>query len=252
MSKKLLSFFVIIALFVGAFNYSNTIQEPILYFINNIKSSYLSSTQQFQDSLDKHFFQAQKIRLLEEKILLYENNHLIMQQLASNIEDLYKENNSTLHNNPQVLLVKSLSYQKFGDMNRLWLDIPDYNSSKIYGLIHNELVAGIVINKDSMPLALLNKDLQSTYSVSIGKETAPGIAHGKDQENIVVKFIPTWFHVEKGDEVTTSGLDQIFFKGLKVGKVISVSSSQGYQSAIVKPYFNSTQLSYFHIIKSVN
>lgn len=251
MSKKLLSFFAIVALFFGAFNYSNTIQEPILYFLNNIKSSYHSTTQQFKDNINKHFFQAQKIEQLEKKLQFYENNHLIMQQLASNIEDLYKENNSTIHNNPKVMLVKSLSYEKFGDMNRLWLDIPDYNSSKIYGLIHNELVAGIVIDKDSMPLALLNKDTQSTYAVSLGSENAPGIAHGRDKENIIVKFIPTWFHIQKGDEVTTSGLDQIFFKGLKVGKVLSVSSSQGFQSAVVKPYFNATQLSYFHIIKSV-
>ena len=252
MNKKLFSFFSIIALFVGAFHYSDTVQKPILYFINNIKSAYHSSTQQFRDSIDKYFYQAQKIQILKEKILLYENNHLIMQQLASNIEDLYKENNAILQNNPKIILVKSLSYEKFGNMNRLWLKIPEYNSSKIYGLVYNELVAGIVIEKNSMPLALLNKDAQSTYAVSLGKEHAPGIAHGKDGEFIIIKFIPTWFHLNIGDEVTTSGLDQIFFKGLKVGKVISFTSSQGYQSAIVKPYFNTTQLNYFHIIKSVD
>jgi rod shape-determining protein MreC len=252
MSKRVLSLLTIVALFVGAFKYSNTFQEPILNFLNNFKSFYLSTTEGIENGIEKHFYQAQQIELLQKKLALYEDNHLIMQQLASNLEDLYDENNASLKNNPKVALVRSLSYESFGNMNRLWLEVPDYNSSKIYGLVYNELVAGIVIDKDNMPLALLNKDRKSTYAVSIGKENAPGIANGKDAKNIAIKFIPAWFHIKVGDEVTTSGLDQIFFKGLKVGKVLSISSSQGFQSAIVKPYFDSTQLTYFHIIKSTH
>ncbi|MEO1938539.1 MAG: rod shape-determining protein MreC, partial [Sulfurimonas sp.] len=51
-----------------------------------------------------------------------------------------------------------------------------------------------------------------------------------------------------GDEVTTSGLDNIFFPGLKVGKVISLSKSQGYQRAVVEQYYKANRPSYFHII----
>lgn len=241
----------IIALFWGAFNHSNTLQEPILNLVNSVKSFYLSSANSIKDNIDKHFYQAQKIEQLKKQLTLYENNHLIMQQLAANIEDLYRENNATLKSDPKVELVQALSYEKFGDMNRIWLDVADYNSSKIYGLVYKEVVAGIVIPKDSMPLALLNKDQKSTYAVSIGDEHAPGIANGHDNKNIVVKFIPAWFHINIGDEVVTSGLDQIFFKGLKVGKVLSISTEQGFQKAVVQPYFDSTQLNYFHLIKSI-
>ncbi len=253
MNKGLFSFFIIsIALFVGALNYSSQIQEPFITALNSVKISYHYSLEKINQEIEKHFFQAAKIAKLENSLKKYENNTLIMQELATQIEDLFIENNSSLKSNPSVELVRAISYEKFGDMNRIWMDIPDYNSSKIYGLSSQGLVAGIVIPKNNLALGILNKDVQSTYAVYIGKDSAPGIAHGNNSENITVKFIPTWFKLKIGDEVITSGLDKIFFKGLKVGKIVSVTSSQGYQNAIVKPYYKANKLNYFHIIKEVN
>ena len=234
-----------------ALYYANTIQEPFLGSINYIKITYHNSTKFVQDNIDMHFFQAKKIETLEKKLLQYKNNHLVMQELATELNELYKENNSTLKINPQVELVRTISYQKFGDLNRIWLNIPDYNSSKIYGLVYKEIVAGIVIPHNNRALGLLNKDIKSSYAVYVGNKKAPGIAHGNNSENIVVKFIPMWFDIKVGDEVVTSGLDEIFFRGLKVGKVISVTSSQGYQNAIIDPYYKTNSPNYFHIIRSL-
>ena len=77
------------------------------------------------------------------KLQKYEKNHLVMQQLASEINDLFKENHSKLKTDPKVQLVRTISYQKFADQNRVWLEVPDYNSSRVYGLTYKELVAGI-------------------------------------------------------------------------------------------------------------
>jgi len=66
-----------------------------------------------------------------------------------------------------------------------------------------------------------------------------------------VSFIPAWFNLRIGDEVKTSGLDNIFFKNLKVGKVIAIKKSQGYQDAVVAPYFKSNEPNYFHIIRKI-
>lgn len=239
------------ALFVGAMYYNNLIQSPIISALNSIKSSYFNTIEFFENKIDKHIFQAKEIENLKNKLQKYENNHLVMQQLASELNDIYKENNSSLKTNPKVELVRAISYEKFGDLNRLWMDIPDYNASKIYGLTYKELVAGIVISKNNKPLALLNSDIKSAYSVYVGKEKAPGIAHGNNGENIVINFIPAWFNIKQGDEVITSGLDNIFFKGLKVGKIISVTKSQGYQNAVVEQYYKANEPSYFHMIRSI-
>ena len=252
MNKKALSyFFIIIALFVGAMYYNNLIQSPILTALNSIKSSYLNTIEFFENKIDKHIFQAQEIQNLKQQLKQYENNHLVMQQLTKELNDVYKENNSSLATNPKIELVRAISYEKFGNLNRLWMDIPDYNSSKLYGLTYKEFVAGIVINKNNKPLALLNSDIKSTYSVYVGKDQAPGIAHGNNGQNIIINFIPAWFNIQAGDEVITSGLDNIFFKGLKVGKIISVTKSQGYQNALVEQYYKANEPSYFYMIRRV-
>ena len=250
MNKRVVNFFfILIALFVGAFYYTDIAQKPLLSAFNNLKISYHSSIEFIYSTFNQHFFQVATINNLNEKLQKYENNHLVMQQLATEINDLYKENNSTLRLNPKVELVRVISYQKFGDLNRLWIDIKDYNTSKIYGLTYNELVAGIVIPKNDRPLALLNRDPKSSYAVFVGPNHAPGIAHGNDAQNIIIKYIPAWFNIKQGDEVTTSGLDNIFFKGLKVGQVISVKKSQGYQNAIIKQYYKSNDPDYFYMIR---
>jgi len=252
MNRKVFSFFsILIALFVGAFYYTNIVQKPVLSALNNVKIDYKNVTKFIEDGFSKHFFQADQITMLKTQLQKYENNHLVMQELAIEVNDLYKVNNSSLKLDPRVDLVRTISYQKFADLNRIWIEMDDFNESKIYGLTYKELVAGIVIEKNSKPLGLLNRDFQSSYAVFVGSKHAPGIAHGNNGENIVVKYIPSWFDIKKGDEVTTSGLDNIFFKGLKVGQVISVTKSQGYQNAIVDQYYKSNDPNYFHLIRKL-
>ena len=252
MSRGLFSFLsVFIALFLGALYYTDTIQKPIISSLNYIKSNYLNAVEFVEDGINRHMFQAKHIELLEESLEKYENNHLVMQQLASEISDLFEENHSTLKTDPRVDLVRTISYEEFGDLNKVWLEVNDYNSSKVYGLVYKELVAGIVVSKNGRALGLLNKDVKSSYAVYVGPNLAPGIAHGNNSKFLVVKFIPSWFNIKEGDEVITSGLDQIFFKGLKVGKVVSVTKSQGYQNAVIDPYYLANDPNYFHIIRSV-
>jgi rod shape-determining protein MreC len=250
MNKKLLSFFfILIVLFTSAIYYNSSIQSPIISTLNFIKTQYKESISFVQNTIDTHFFQAQEIHNLKEKLEKFEKNHLVMQQLASEINDLYKANESPLKTDPKVSLVRAISYEKFGNTNRVWIDIPDYNSSKIYGLIYKEMVAGIVISKHERALALLNRDIKSSYAVFVGKDHAPGIVHGNNDNYLVVKFIPAWYSISVGDEVITSGLDNIFFKGLKVGRVLSITKAQGYQNAVIEQYYNSNDPNYFHLIR---
>jgi rod shape-determining protein MreC len=252
MNKELFSFlFVFISLLVGALYYTNIIQAPFIATTSYLKSSYHNTVESVSKSINKYFYQAYEIASLSEKLENYENNHLVMQQLASEVNDLFEANKSDLKTDPRVELVRAISYQEFGDFNKLWIDIKDYNSSKIYGLVHQEIVAGIVVPKNDRPLALLNKDIKSTYAVSIGEAQAPGIAQGNNNKNIIVKYIPAWLIINPGDEVTTSGLDEIFFKNLKVGRVLSTTKSQGFQTAVVEPYYNINDPAYFHLIRNV-
>jgi rod shape-determining protein MreC len=251
MSKERFSFIFFMALLLAAIYFSKTLQAPFIDFSHEIKSIYNYLTQNISDTIDEHINQAHTISDQREKLLQFEQAHLVSHQFASELTALFQEYNTSIKVKPEVALTRALSYANFGDITKVWLDFPEFNSSKIYGLIHNGLTAGIVIERQGKPLALLNIDRKSAYAVFIGSSKAPGIAHGNGAKELLVEYIPTWKKINIGDEVLTSGLDQLFFPGLKVGKVISINKAQGYQNALVMPYYDATNPEYFHIIKNV-
>ena len=252
MNKGLRVFFVIfIVLLSGAIYFANTIQSPFISASNDILDVYFNFRKSISNAIDEHFNQQEHIKELKAQIAEYEKNQLLLQQVSSELNSIYKDNNSSLKTDPQVELVRTISYVKFSDINRLWLEMPNYNPSKIYGLVYKNSVAGITISYANRPIALLNGDVKCTYAVYIGESSAPGIARGNNDGTIVVNFVPTWISVKVGDEVTTSGLDKIFFKGLKVGTVKSIFTSQGFQTLIVEPSFKSKDPRYFYAIKEV-
>ncbi|MDA3946896.1 MAG: rod shape-determining protein MreC [Helicobacteraceae bacterium] len=252
MNKEVLRiFFLFVALFGAALLFSTGIQRPILSLTNSIKSSYHNTTAAIGKHYDEHFAQRDSIIELREKLALYEESHLLLHQVATELNALFVENNSSFKVNPDVTLVRTISYVKFGDINKVWIDTPAFNASKVYGLVHKENVAGIVIMKEGRAMALLNGASNSSYAVYVGEDNAPGIVHGLNTKELLVEFIPTWINIKVGDEVFTSGLDNLFFPGLKVGKVISIEQSQGYQNAVIKPYYNASNPDYFHLIKKI-
>ncbi len=251
MIKKRYNIILFLALFFGAIYYSTTLQAPFLKLSYTIKSSYHHIVKNITDTIYEHFNQAQHIANQQYEIDTLKKSHLISHQFASEVNAIFKEYNSSIKIDPDVTLVRTLSYSNFGDITKVWLDFPEFNSSKVYGLVHNELAAGIVVERDKKPLALLNIDRKSAYAVFVGKDKAPGIIHGNGVKELIVEYIPTWKEIHVGDEVVTSGLDKLFFQGLKVGKVISIDKAEGYQNAIVTPYYDATNPEYFHIIKSI-
>lgn len=251
MNKERLGILLLfLALFGGALYSSTALQGHFLSLLNGVKSGYHHLTTYVENALDEHFFQQNTIRRLRGELARYEESHLILHQVATELNQLFAENNSSFKVHPNVSLVRTISYAKFGDSNKVWLDMEDFNASRVYGLVHKELVAGIVVAKHERPMALLNGDPKSAYAVYVGGNRAPGIAHGKNARELIVEFIPTWIEINVGDEVVTSGLDKLFFAGLKVGRVRSIKQSEGYQNAVVEPYYDASSPGYFHVIKS--
>ena len=251
MNKKIFGFlFVITLLFWGSLNYTDSFQEPIDRFFNLFKSSYHNTLKSINDTIEEHFFQKQTIQTLKKKLQQCQQNSLLLPHYKDELKNLHKLTDANISFAPKVTLVRAISYAKFGDLNRLWIESDEYNASKMYGLVYQNKVAGIVIPKNGMPLALLLRDPKSSFAVYIGDIKAPGIAHGNNDENIIATFIPTWYNIEVGDEVITSGLDNLFFEGLEVGKVLKVTTSQGYQKVIIEPYYKQKDLNYFYMILS--
>ncbi|MCX6074438.1 MAG: rod shape-determining protein MreC [Campylobacterales bacterium] len=247
---------LILALFLilgvsGALYFSPLLQSPFLHLSKTIKLIYLGQTEGIQNSFTKHFNQAATITQLEEKNRYYERELLTLHQVSDEYHNLLREANSSITTVPSVELTRTISYVRMGDPHKLWIEMDHFNPTHVYGLLYRGYVAGIVVSNNRSPMALLNGDIKSSYAVSIGNSQAPGIARGNNERRLVIEFIPTWIPIFVGDEVVTSGLDQIFLSGLKVGKVVSISRASGYQSASVEPYFYAKNPAYFHVITKV-
>jgi rod shape-determining protein MreC len=136
-----------------------------------------------------------------------------------------------------VALVDTISYVKLNKFDQILLNKPEryeLNSSKVYGLIQKEQVAGVAKIEDGHLYGYLVSNPECSFSVSVGKEKYPGVAFGKDYKTMVVKFIPKWAKIKEGDHVQTSGLDGIFFAHVPVGVVTNVSIEESYKVATVK------------------
>ena len=82
---------------------------------------------------------------------------------------------------------------------------------------------------------------------------APGITSGMDDNgNLLIGHIPKWFSVNVNDEVITSGMDEIYPYGVRVGRVIGSKNLLNTKMAIVKPYASVISKKYFYIITKVN
>jgi len=229
---------------LNAYNYTLSLQ-------NDIKMYYQQIINDVQDLIDTHFYQQQTIISLKKHNQQLEQIKIIsdlIQEDYNSIIEAYDLRKTTIN----LKKVKAISFVNISSTSRLWIDFPEFNSSKIYGLVYKDYTAGIVSKKNNQAIAFLNKDSLCSYSVVIGKNKILGIMIGgesKISKNIIIDFIPPWKKINIGDEVRTSGLDDIFTANIKVGKVIKIEKVQGYTKAIVTPYFEShIKNKYFYLI----
>ena len=152
-------------------------------------------------------------------------------------------------NNNRMKTANVISYVNFNDYSKVFLKTNFSKTEKILSLItENGYSAGTLMIENNQFVGYLNSNKKSNYAVFIGKQKAPGITHGSVlyDNNILVKYVPLWQKIKKGDEVVTSGMDGIFPKGIKVGVVVNVKRSSKTFDVLIRPYANTyNQNSFF-------
>jgi rod shape-determining protein MreC len=249
MSKSRVLVAAIIALVLVAVYTQEYIKGFVLDKTLAIRAFFVENSLNISKIYDKYINQAETIEILREKnrdveALVYLNS-------------AYKDELDRLSErcrlnpfDPKVEMVRVISYANLRDFSEVWIEFNDFNTSRIYGLIKDGYSNGIVVEKNGFPLAILQTSSSCSFAVLIGKSEIPGIAFG-GEKLMSVKFIPPWRSPKEGDEVVTSGLDNVFYKGIKVGKVVGVKSEESYKIATVEPYAKEDVPLYFHIIKKV-
>ena len=212
----------------------------------SIKNLYIVNISHIENFFSKYFNQAQQITQLKQQVQEGEQYKVLYALNTNNVSD--DVNNSSINK------LDVISYMNFNDFSKVLLKSDHILTEEIKPLItSNGFSAGIAIKTDNELVGYLNHNEKCNYAVFIGKELVPGITSGNERkENITVKYIPIWQKVNVGDEVITSGMDNIFSKGIKVGKVLKVKSLASTQVATIKPYANVHSKEYFYTTNDVN
>jgi len=242
-NKKLYVYILLILTIVFyIFNFDRTISSKLSLLTISIKNIYLSNYTYLFNAISKHMSQADQISLLKNKLFNYEQYKI-----------LYLTNKNKENNANTIKMAHIISYANLNNFSKVILSSKS-NINKISALITaNGYSAGIVVNEGYKNIGYLNHHPKSNYAVYIGNKHVPGITHGiNNNEYIMIKFIPLWQNVAIGDEVITSGMDNIFPEGIKVGKIISINKLSAIAEAFVKPYANVYNQTYFYIYSKDN
>ncbi len=237
--------FIVVILLLIKYNFNSFIKNPILDMTLSVKTYYVDILKNFEDFRDKYIKQEESIVRLKKEVNSLEKSALLSSAFAGKLNSLLKDKSEIY--TPDMNITRAISYVDLADYNRVWLDFKGLKKDKIFGLLYRGYSAGIVINKDKKAMGLLQGDEKCIFSVYIGDKKLPGVIFG-DKGDMIIRYIPSWMKVNIGDEVYTSGLDNIFFEGIKVGKVTQVLKEESYNSAVVQPYAKVAVPGFFHIV----
>jgi len=251
-SRALFVLLLIVALFVMIAQ-DRVAQNSIMELINPIKQSYKSFTRKVEDRSKTYIFQKESIEKLtkENKVLkkyLLDQTHYLQQ-----VNSLYKKIPS-LEKLPykSVTIVDTISYVKLNGFSEILLTTPKgkdkLSDEKVYGLIQNNTIGGTAVMKNGNLYGYLTSNSRCKFAVFIGKDRTPGIVQGVDKDSMLIKFIPKWADIKVGDEVESSGLDDIFFTNIPVGTVESIKVENSYKTAYIKTYSDTQHPDFFFLI----
>lgn len=244
-SKFRIVLFLLFFIFVSL-RYGTEARHAIGGVNNKVLAAYVAMKMNLEDKIDEHFAQKEEIARLKAENQKMQASAILSIAFASKLNALLKEHNSSAYT-PQVALVKTIGYSNLNDYGKVWIDYDDFNQSKIYGLLHQGYAAGIVVQSDGHPQGLMLSDPKAIFSVMVGAKKMPGIAQG-NRKDVLVKYISQWLLPQVGDEVVTSGLDGIFFEGIKVGTVTEIIEEESSKTVKIKPYIEPVVPAYMHII----
>jgi rod shape-determining protein MreC len=87
---------------------------------------------------------------------------------------------------------------------------------------HQGLVGHVVKLAPRYATVLLLTDRRSAVDALVQRTRARGIVFGKSQDQLTFRYVSVRDKVEVGDEIISSGLGDLYPKGIRIGTVISV------------------------------
>jgi rod shape-determining protein MreC len=231
--------------------------EKAIFFVFSPVQHGITSFFQKIGNLWKNYFylwnaQDQNQKMREEIFALREENSLLRYTLQNfKNEKEIEDNLSKIH---QSFLIASVIGV---DASNIYKSII-VNKGTLNGVKKNMVVLdkyGNLVGRVIGPISLkearvqLITDNESGVSVLPQDKSAVGVVTGDAKGMCFLKYVLATQEISEGEEVMTSGFDSIFFSGIKVGKVVSITSDTSlFKKIIVRPYFDFGELDHVAIL----
>jgi rod shape-determining protein MreC len=225
--------------------------------------------------------------LVEESFFSFSDNIRTSTRMYLNLVNIKKQNQDLKETNHklQAELQKTLELESENSRLRKLLDLKSTSKMELVTseVISRDLLSDhetLVINKgtqdglkEGMPVIaiggvvgyifrpqlytariLLISDRYSVVDGIITRNRIAGIVEGKGRQECLLRYVEKSQDIQVGDQVVTSGLDNIFPKGLPVAKVTAVTSKPHSASLIVEmlPSVDPNQVEEVFIITNAN
>jgi len=240
-------FYLLIAILIAiSFYFKQPITNNILSAFNYTKLTINNYIDSIFKSISTHFNQAEQIKILRKENKQYKDYIVQITPMLNNYKELKK---FLIIQDPKLYFTQTISYAKLPDITSIYVTYNENNISTPRGLVYNNQAAGIVVKSiKNFSLAYLNNNDNTSYTVYIGKNKIPGVLFGG--KHMIIKYIPKYKKINIGDLVKTSGLDTIFYEGINVGRVISITQQKLYQEVEIQPFYNPLHPTFFYVVKN--
>ncbi|MDH7493569.1 MAG: rod shape-determining protein MreC, partial [Candidatus Saccharicenans sp.] len=202
-----------------------------------------------------HQVQKENQELAREIFFLRQTNQLLQEKLKLSLSQAELEANLKLIAG-SVVPARTISF----DTSNYYRSII-INRGTADGLDKNLSVCdkyGNLVGRTAEPVGLhearvvLVTSEESGVAVISSADRMMGILSGDGQGRCLVKYVMASSPVGiEGDEVKTSGFDRVYPPGLKVGRIIQVSTREGiFKKIVVQPYFDIRDLKLVAVLKN--
>jgi rod shape-determining protein MreC len=159
----------------------------------------------------------QQVNLLQGELLRYREAYLEQQRLR------------TLLDFRSLAFPQAVPAEVLGVDPSLWTETVTINKGSDHKL-HQEaaivapqgLVGHVIELAPRYATVLLLTDRRSAVDALVQRTRARGIVFGNSQNQLALRYVSVREAVEVGDEIISSGLGDIYPKGLRIGTVVSV------------------------------
>ena len=207
---------------------------------------YLSEQNKLQQQILSLKSEANLLQANQQKLTLIENENRSLRKIL-NIKNLIK-NDMTIG---EVVLPSQANGVPQLFINKGMDDGIDIGSP----VMNNEGLVGQVIHVNKN-LSAVQKITSNNFAVSAISEngTMAALIFGNGSPHLVIYRLPAYEKLRLGDHLLTSGLDQIYPKGIKIGKVIKIipTNNSQFNEIIIEPATSPQSFSQVMVIKSGN